>query len=155
MNRNGLIRRVLNELRVREYRKHITPLKCVFTISDSDGNSKDFTVRSGEKDLLLNKSDVAAVIDALVDVAVAAIAEGEPIVIHGFGGLGLKYRQPRASKIPNSDVWCAVKGRWVPKFTFGTALLDAAHRYDMEMQRRQEQGEEIDEPDPDLECDGE
>lgn len=137
MNRTELAGRVTEELKARNYRKHVTASKDVLTISDADGNKKDFVVRHAEKNLYLNCSDVRAVIDAAIDIMIDALAVGDQINIRGFGVLGLKYRKPRASKQPMTEIWHHVPGRWVPKFTYSSVLADSARKYQLTLEKEQ------------------
>ena len=129
MNRRDLCVKILDRLREQNYRKHVTASKTVFTISDNSGNKKDFVVKHAEKNLLLNLSDVEAVIEAMVECIKEATTVGEPVVFRGFGAFGLKYRKPRATLIPGTKIWSTSKGRWIPNFKFGAQLAECAHKY--------------------------
>ena len=60
MNKVELVQRVAATMREKEIKKIIQMPKQVFTISDSDGNSKKFTVRHTEKAYMFTKDDVEA-----------------------------------------------------------------------------------------------
>ena len=98
MNRKDFIQRVTAQLRENNVRKSVTMPKQVFHISDDSGNSRDFIVRTTDKSVLFTKDDIDAIVDACLFIIQESLKAGEEITFHGFGTLGIKYRQPRATK---------------------------------------------------------
>ena len=149
MNRRELCIKITERLKAQDYRKHVTAAKTVFTISDNNGNKKDFIARQSEKNLLLTFSDVEAVVDAMVECIKEATTVGEPVVFRGFGAFGLKYRKPRATMLPNTQIWSTSKGRWIPSFKFGAQLAECANQYGLTSGIVPDDGDDID---TDVEC---
>ena len=137
MNRKELIRSVASAMRENNIRKHVSSPKYVFHISDDDGNHKDFVVKKTDKSVLFTSDDVEAVLDTCRAVIEDALRRGEPVSIHGFGTLGLKYRKPRATKIPGTEQWVDVESRYIPKFAFGNDLRMCAKVYELSLTDKQ------------------
>ena len=139
MNRKDLIRKITDLLRENNIKKPVSVPKQVFHISDNDGNYKDFTVKQTDKKVIYTVEDVAAVIEACQSVIEDALKRGEPISIHGFGSLALRYREPRRTKQIGTDKEVEVKGRYVPKFAFGNNLRMCAKVYELSLADRREE----------------
>lgn len=153
MNKKDLIGRVTDFMRDNNIRKPISSAKHVFHISDDEGNCKDFVIKKTNRSVIYTKEDVAAVLDSCMDVIGEALKQGEPVSVHGFGTLGLKYREPRKTKRPGTDEWVDVTGRYIPKFSFGNDLRMCAKIYELSINDRR-----LEEPCPvyenDVEQDG-
>lgn len=133
MNKKELIRRVADVMREKDIRKSVSYPKKVFHISDDEGNTKDFIVKRTNKNVLFNSDDIGAVIDTCLGVICEAIKNGESVSVHGFGTLGLKYREARATKRPGTEDWVEVSARYVPKFVFGNDLRMCAKIYELSL----------------------
>lgn len=133
LTRTELAYRVSARLRDSGYEKSVTIPKQVLHVSDDFGNEKKFTIGRGTKEVGLNHYDALAVINAALDTIIDAIAQGETVYFKGFGSLDLKYRAPRKVRMPGTDDWVDVKGRYVPKFTFGDDLRRSANLYEMSL----------------------
>lgn len=133
MNKKELIRHVSDLLRENNVRKPISIPKHVFHISDDEGNKKDFTVKKTDKSSIYTIEDVGAILDACLCVIQDALKHGEPIAIHGFGTLDIRYRKPRKTKHFETGEDIVVKGRYVPKFSFGNDLRLCARVYEMSL----------------------
>ena len=131
MNKKELISKITDTLRTNNVRKPISSPKKVFHISDDEGNSKDFIVKSVNKSVLYNSDDVSAVLDTCLEVITESIKQGESIYIHGFGTLGLHKRAARKTKHPETGKMIDVDARYVPKFQFGNILRMAAKIYEL------------------------
>lgn len=136
MNKSDFVKCVSDVLRTNGIKKPVSIPKRVFHISDDDGNSKDFSVKTTEKSVIFTKNDVNAIIDACVYVAQEALKRGEPITFHGFGTLGLNYRKPRKTKCVGTDDDVVIDGRYVPKFSFGNDLRLCAKMYELSLKDR-------------------
>lgn len=130
MYKRELISRVASLMRENNLRKPVSVPKQAFHISDDEGNTKDFVIKRRDKNVLYTVDDVEAVIDSCVAVIEDALRNGEPITLKGFGTLSLKYRKPRATKIPCTEEWVTVDGRYIPKFDFGNSLRRCAQLYE-------------------------
>lgn len=148
MNRTGFIRRVSEVLRENNIKKPVHIPKQTLHISDDDGHSKDFYIKSTDKKVIFTRDDVAAIIDTCIFVIEESLKQGEPITIHGFGSLGLNYRKPRSTKLIGTDEKIQVDGRYVPKFSFGNDLRMCARIYELSLKDRfsdvMENGELVD-----------
>lgn len=133
MNKKEFIKRVTVALKENKITKPVSIPRNVFHISDDNGNHKDFTVKLPDREIVYYQDDVEKILDACVAVIEDAIRHGESVSYHGVGSLGLKYRQPRMSKIPGTDQWIEVPGRYVPKFTMGNVLRVAAQNYGLSL----------------------
>lgn len=136
MNRKDFIQRVTAQLRENNVRKSVTMPKQVFHISDDSGNSRDFIVRTTDKSVLFTKDDIDAIVDACLFIIQESLKAGEKITFHGFGTLGIKYRQPRATKSFETGEWIGVDGRYVPKFSAGKDLKMCAKIYELSLENR-------------------
>lgn len=136
MNKKELISKVADVLRVSDTRKPLPSNKTVFHIVDDSGNQTDFTIRKAEKGLLYTVDDVAAVIDACLSTIESALKNGEEVSIHGFGTLGLNLRAARTTKHPDTGDVIEIKGRYVPKFSYGNSLRVAAKAYEESLDKK-------------------
>lgn len=134
MNKRDLVRTVAAKLKEKDVRKHIYSQSKVFHISDDEGNSKDFVIKHSRSDVMFSGEDVEAIIDSLLEVVEETLAKGEDVSIHGFGTFGLKYRKPRSTKIPKTDEWVDIDGRYIPKFSFGNKLRMSAKLYELSLE---------------------
>ena len=133
MNRKEFVRQVCDLLRENNVRKPISIPKQVFHISDNDGNEKDFVIKKTDKSAIYTIDDVAAIVDACLCVVQDSLKRGEEIAFYGFGALGLHYRKPRRTKQIGTDEELIIKGRFVPKFTFGNSLRMCAKIYELSL----------------------
>ena len=130
MNKEELVRYATSLLRSGNARKPIRVQKHTFHISDDEGNVAHFTMKKQDKSVIYTIDDVRVVLDALIEATEEAIKQGEPVSIHGFGTLGLKYRQPRSTRDFKTGEKFEIKGRYVPKFSFGKNLRTCANVYE-------------------------
>lgn len=130
MNKRELVSAVTEVLKQNGIKKTIRMPKQKFTISDNEGNSKDFTVKKSDKTVYLNMDDVTNVIDACLAVIQNSLKKGEPVTVHGFGSIGLHYRKARSTKRIDTGEEVAVPARYVPKFNYGNDLRLAANIYE-------------------------
>lgn len=129
MNKVELVQRVAATMREKEIKKIIQMPKQVFTISDSDGNSKKFTVRHTEKAYMFTKDDVEAVIDTLMEVICDSLKDGLTVAVQGFGTFGLKYQRPKRVTDIKTGETIDTTGKYVPKFSSGKDLKMSALSY--------------------------
>lgn len=151
MNKKELTDRVTGVLRDNDIKKPVRTPKHVFHITDDDGNTADFVVKNHDKKVIYTRDDVAVIIDACLAVITDSLKRGEELNIRGFGILGLHKRAPRRAKVPGTEDWVEVEGRYVPKFYFGNDLRMAARVYELSLDEKYanmddfdlEDGEEI------------
>ncbi len=133
MNRKKLIKEISDVLKENNVKKPIRSARKVFHISDDEGNSKDFVIKSENKTAIYTTDDIAAILDAAVLVAEEALKKGEEVSIHGFGSLGLIYRKPRQVKVVGTDERMTIEGHYIPKFSFGNELRLCAKMYELSL----------------------
>ena len=134
MNKRELVSAVTEVLKQNGVRKTIKMPKQRFTISDNEGNSREFTVKKSDKLVYLNMDDVTNVIDACIAVIENSLKKGESVTVHGFGSLGLHYRKARSTKRIDNGEEVAVPARYVPKFNYGNDLRLAAKIYESSLE---------------------
>jgi DNA-binding protein HU-beta len=77
----------------------------------------------------VQSKDVAAVLDAFIDVVTRSVARGEKVVLSGFGTFHRQARARRTARNMWTDRPVRVPARSVPAFRPGTHFRDAvAHR---------------------------
>lgn len=136
MNKKELAERVTGILRDNNIKKPIRTQKHTFHITDDDGNTADFVVKNQDKKVIYTRDDVSVVIDTCLAVIEDSLKHGEELNIRGFGVLGLHKRAPRRAKIPGTEDWCEVEGRYVPKFYLGNDLRMAARIYELSLDEK-------------------
>nr|DAU94728.1 MAG TPA: Bacterial DNA-binding protein [Caudoviricetes sp.] len=136
MNKGSFAKKVTELLRENNIKKPISIPKQVFHISDNEGNTRDFSIKKTEKSVIYTRSDVDTIINACLYVIQESLKEGEPITIHGFGSLGLKYRKTRSTKLLGSDERITIEGHYIPKFSFGNDLKMCAKVYELSLEDR-------------------
>ena len=129
MNKKELVSSVVDLLKENGISKPVQQQKTTLHISDDDGNMSDFVIRKPERGLMFTNKDVTAVIDALIAIIEDSLRHGEEISIHGFGTLGVKYREARQTKHPATGEAVSVDARYVPDFQYGNGLRKAARVY--------------------------
>lgn len=155
MDKDAFATRVAAKLREHDKRKSVKFPQHVFHISDDSGNSKDFKVSASNKNVIYTFDDVKKIIDACTEVICEAIAEGEEVRVRGFGGVGLKYREPRSTKSILTGEYVAVPGQYVPRFYYGKDLKLSAKLYELSLNdTRPAQAPLYDDDDFDPDADG-
>lgn len=129
MNLKGLASAVTQEMRKNGLRKRVSVPKTVFTISGGDGNTRNFTVKGGDKTIIYTVEDVEAVLETCLEVIKKALANGEEVQARGFGKLGVKYFKRRYTRNPQGEGLVEIKAKYVPKFTIGKDLKESALIY--------------------------
>ena len=133
MNRKELVRRIASKMREKNIRKPVPMPKQVLHISDDEGNQKDFILRKSDKNVLFTINDVEAMLDTCLEVIGESIKHGEPVSIHGFGSLGLKYIKERAMKHVGTGEDVVAPARYIPRFSFGNDLRMCAKVYELSL----------------------
>lgn len=149
MNKKELTDRVTGLLRDNDVRKPVSSPKHVFHISDDDGNVADFVIKRRDRGAIYTRDDVALIIDACIATITESLKRGEELNIRGFGTLCLHKRAPRRAKIPGTDEWCDIEGRYVPKFYFGNDLRMAARVYELSLDEKYATMDDFDTDDED------
>lgn len=133
MTRKGLVRAIASFLRENNIRKPVAIPRKTIHISDDDGNCRDLTFKGVDKQAPFTIDDVETIIDTCLYVIQESIKRGEPVTIHGFGSLGVKYRKPRSTYKYGTKERVAVPGRYIPKFSFGNDLRMCAKIYEISL----------------------
>lgn len=133
MNKKKLVKEISELLKENSIKKPIRQARKVFHISDDEGNSKDFVIKSENKTAIYTTDDITAILDAALLVTEEALKRGEEVSIHGFGNLGLIYRKPRELKVVGTSDKVLVEGHYIPKFTFGSELRLCAKLYELSL----------------------
>lgn len=144
MNKKELTERVTGVLRDNDIKKPVRTQRHVFHITDDVGNTADFVVKSNDKKVIYTRDDVAVIVDTCLAVITDSLKRGEELNIRGFGVLGLHKRAPRRAKIPGTEDWVEVEGRYVPKFYFGNDLRMAARVYELSLDEKYANIDELD-----------
>ncbi len=134
MIRKELISRVTEVMRENNVRKPVSIPKHRFLISDEDGNSKIFTVKERNRNVILTADDVENVLDACESVVYDALRHGEEINIRGFGTLCLNYRKPCAQTSVSDGSRIVVGGHYVPKFICGNIMKRCVQVYEQSLE---------------------
>lgn len=133
MNKRDLIRQVAEVMRHDDIRKSVSVERKVFHISDDDGNHKDFVLKGIDRKVPYSIEDVKIIFDTCLYVIQEALKSGESVSIQGFGSFGIQYRKPRATKRFGDKAWIEIRGRYLPKFTFGKDLKLCAKLYELSL----------------------
>jgi integration host factor subunit beta len=64
----------------------------------------------------LHQRDVGKVVDAILDVIVAALARGDRVELRGFGSFSVKVREGRIGRNPRTGVKVHVPNKKIPYF---------------------------------------
>ncbi len=73
----------------------------------------------------LPKKDTEAVINAAIDVVIAALAKGEKVQLVGFGAFEVKERAARIGRNPKTRESIEIPASKAPVFKAGKALKEA------------------------------
>lgn len=130
MNKKDLAREAAALLRDRGSRKSVSVPKQIFYISDDDGNTRQFSVKKKDRNVVYTIDDVESILDALIDVTMDALRTGDNVSIRGFGSLALQHRKARSTVHPDTGEPIIIQARYVPKFSFGADLRTCARVYE-------------------------
>lgn len=133
MYKKDLVNKTLQILKSNNIKKPVQIKKNVFHISDSEGNSANFTVKQQEKMVIYTVDDVNNILDALLLAVENGIKSGEGVTLRGFGTLSLVYRPPKMMKKLGENEFTETSGKYVPKIQFGNTLKMAARIYELKM----------------------
>lgn len=130
MNKKELIRQASNLMHEKGIRKTVPAMRHKFRIVDEGGMSRNFVITDNSRNIPFSADDVETVIDTVLLVAMEALKRGEPVTVHGFGQLKLKYHAPRKVTKFDTDEQYDVAARYLPKFTAGRDLKECAKVYE-------------------------
>ena len=130
MNKSELVAKTCELLKESDARKPVSIPKQQFTITDDCGNSRVFSVKRKDKEVLYTIDDVKRIIDVAVDLIVDAIKHGEQVSIKKIGTLHIHYRAARKTRIPGTSQWVDIPAHYVPKLEYASALMEAARIYE-------------------------
>jgi len=72
----------------------------------------------------LKGEDVDLAVKAMLEMMGGALADGDRIVVRGFGSFSLHFRPPRTGRNPKTGDAVALPGKHVPHFKPGKELRD-------------------------------
>ena len=72
----------------------------------------------------LTKKDAERVLNAALDVIIAAMCEHEKVQLSGFGTFEVKFRESRMGRNPQTREPSEIPAAWVPAFKPSKALRD-------------------------------
>jgi integration host factor subunit alpha len=93
-------------------------------------NKKDI-VEAIHQEIGFSKRETAAIVDAGFDLLKAALAEGEPVMISGFGKFSVRRKKARKGRNPQTGEAITIPGRNVVTFKASRVLkgrISEAHR---------------------------
>lgn len=122
VTKKELIARVSQIVRNAGYRKTVKIPKHSFTISDNCGNTNRFDVTGRVKRVTIDEADVAAVVEACIELIYETLAKGDAIKLNGLGILGVKTRAAgKVCRLDTNEV-VDVPERRIPYFTASNKL---------------------------------
>lgn len=134
MNRKDLVRETAYLLRKNDVKMDVSIPKHVFHISDDEGNTRDFVVKSSNRRYIYNADDINAILEAFLVTIQDTLRRGEVVNIQGFGKFWMKYRKARATKNLQTGEMVPVKARFVPWFTPGKETKQTAKLYQLDQE---------------------
>jgi len=81
-------------------------------------HKSDLIKKVAEETQVSNK-DTEAVINAAIDAIIAGVAEGDKVVLTGFGTLERKKRKARKGRHPSSGAEINIPEKWAVSFSAG------------------------------------
>lgn len=131
MNKEDLIWKTSVHLKQNGKRKELPSQRATFRITDDLGNASDFVVKKPSKPVEYTMADITNIFESIVSVIENTLAEGEEIVIRGFGTFTIKQRKETATVHPVTNERIVIKPHYVPKFSCGNGLKMAAKKYEL------------------------
>lgn len=131
MKKKDVVKRAAEILRERNVRKTVPAVKSQLYIHDEEGNESRFAVKCERRSYQFNESDVAAIVDALLDTIRECLRAGDELTIYGIGSLGLHYIKPRRTVMIDGSGEKTVAGHFIPRFFPGKYLRADVKTYEM------------------------
>lgn len=138
MTDKELERRIAEYLRGHDIRKDVRAVKMVLHISDDEGNQKDFAVSKKRTDVLFDRDDIHAFMQAFMSVVTDALTHGEEVRLFNFGAFKLKKRNATRARHPETKELIDIPAYYYPAFTYASKLKNAAKFYGADEKERQE-----------------
>lgn len=76
----------------------------------------------------LYQRDLDKIMNAILEVIVAAMARDDRVELRGFGAFGVKHRSARMGRNPRTGVQVAVERKRVPYFKSGKEMRERVNR---------------------------
>lgn len=130
MKKEEIVSLVCEALKQADIRKPVSIPKQEFTIMDDEGQSRKFSIKRADKEVLYTVGDVKNIVDMFIEILIEAMKNGESVYLPKFGTICPHYREARRSRIPNTRKWCDIPAKYVPKFKFSKAMMDAAREWE-------------------------
>jgi DNA-binding protein HU-beta len=115
----------------------LSPIHCpaapqAVTPPDSPASPEAYSVAMNKADLVnivaarteQTKTDVATVVDALIETIIDSVVEGKKVSILGFGSFEPRERSARQGLNPKTGEKIAIEAKRVPAFTAGKMFKD-------------------------------
>ena len=138
MNDKEFEKRIVEYLRLKGIRKNVRAIRMVLHISDDDGNQKDFVANKKRTDVLFDREDVHAFMEAFMAIVTDALKHGEEIRFFNFGTFKVKQRKATKARHPETKELIDVPACYLPSFTFSQKLKKAAKIFGADEKEREE-----------------
>ncbi|PID41180.1 MAG: integration host factor subunit beta [Proteobacteria bacterium] len=76
-------------------------------------------------DLSIQKQDVSAAVDIILDTMAGALTEGRRVELRGFGSFSIRSRKARQTKNPRTGILMDISERKTVHFTMSKSLKEA------------------------------
>lgn len=143
MNEKDLAKRIVEVLKNNNVRKDVRATRMVLHITDDEGNSKDFVARKPRTDVMFDKNDVTAMLQAFMAVVSDAILNGEEIRMFNFGTFKIKQKAATRARHPETKEIVEIPSYYYPSFTFAKRLKNAAKLFTASQRERDGVNEEL------------
>lgn len=143
MTEKDLAKRIVDILKQNNVRKDVRATRMVLHISDDEGNSKDFVARKPRTDVMFDKNDVLAVVQAFMAAVSNAILNGEEIRMYNFGTFKLKQKAASKARHPETRELVDVPAYYYPSFVFSRRLKNAAKLFTASEREREGVSEDL------------
>lgn len=138
MFKHELIAKITKVLSDNDVRKPVHIDKRILKIVDAtyadETTSGSITIKPKDKMVRYTNDDVANILEALIILVQDSMSRGENVAIKGLGIFSVAWRNPKRIRRPDTREWVDIPGRYVPKFTIGAPLRDAARLYTLSKQ---------------------
>lgn len=139
MNKSELIAKAARLLDEHDMRKPVHLDRRVYEIVDTTSTTREvmegkIVIQPRDKNVRYTQDDVTNILEMIIYVVQDELAHGGSVSMKGLGTFDLVWRQPRSTKIPGTEQWVDIPGRFVPKFHANSGLRNAAQIYTMSMQ---------------------
>lgn len=140
---NEFVSHVAASIKSDGIKKHVNLPRKALYVSDDDGNTRVFYIKSTNKDVQYTIDDVKVILAAAMRTMYELIQSGEKVQFRDFGTFEAKYRLPRRSKHPCTGEQIVIPGRYIVKYIPGNRMKVAARVYEKLQEGIQEPQEDL------------